>query len=301
MDLQSFKFEQRKEQIKLIAISLLIFFSLSSIHYVTYVMYLPIGIRALLDGSFKIDFAAKFAVTVIFSFFCARYIPQTFLAVSAHVIQFVIEFKYHKRGYRRVATFSGLADCNSIEEIKRYRDRLQRFGRKEARLDNLVRRVIQRSLPVLFYEEHKLLFTAPLAVYIGLLFYLGTLPALILSLLTSFLVNAFHTYLSFNDRFRFSLRGIYSGDKPDYQPKPYSIGTTDLFIFAATCAVVVGIAGPLRLRHEIREINTQIILATKSIDAALIGTTSQGILFYDTDYGFLPYVSVVEIRKVDLD
>jgi len=107
MDRVAFFSEQWQESAKTIAVSFLIFMSLGSVHYVTFVFSIPVELRALLDLSFKADFSANFFLVATFSIVCARYIPQTLLAVGAFLVSSIIKLIYYRRGYRRVSNIFG--------------------------------------------------------------------------------------------------------------------------------------------------------------------------------------------------
>lgn len=81
IDLSSFNLKWQKQG-KAIALSILIFLSLSSIHYVTFVFSIDADFRALLDIMFKTEFAVDFFILITFSIIIARYLPQAVLALG---------------------------------------------------------------------------------------------------------------------------------------------------------------------------------------------------------------------------
>jgi hypothetical protein len=283
-----------------ILLSALILLSLGSIHYVTYVFAFPSHLRALLDSTFKLDFATNFAIVATFSIVVARYLPQTLLAIGAAINSSLISIAYYRRGYRRIAISLGLFEKerrNNKEERWKFERRLATFGRNDARMDNFVRRVLQRRLPILWYERHKWTVMANLAVFICLLFYVGVLYSL--WLLTVFLLvsSAYETYNGYSDNFRFSLRGFrFSGDDPDHEPSPVKFDSDRLFVIATTCAVIFAVAGPLRLWNQTEGAKAKIDKASTSLAGVIIGNTSEGILVYEDDFAFIPFSAIQEVR-----
>lgn len=284
---------------KFIVLSALIFLSMASIHYVTFAFSIPEEFRVLLDVSFKAEFASSFFIVVTFSVIVARYLPQGFLAIGVLFISEFINLKYHRRGYWRVATpWAAWGHRHSSgESRKEYQRKLNRFGRNDARLDNLIRGAVQKRLPILFYEKHKLIIIAQLAIFIGLQFYIGFTKACWLFVVAILINKSLDVYFFYNHRFKFSLRRRFSGDDPDYEPKPFTPSSQDLLVAAITIAIVVGIAGPLRLQHITREASVGLVYGDKTIGVALVGGTAHGLLFFDQEYGFIPFSSIIEVRK----
>lgn len=290
--------EKWQEKGKVIAFSALIFLSMASIHYVTFVFSIPEEFRAFLDVSFKADFAASFFIVVTFSIIVARYLPQSILAVGVLFISEGINLKYYRRGYRRIATIWGIYEHrHSSESRKKYKSKLHRFGRNDARFDNLIQLSVQKRLPILYYEEHKLVIIALLAIFIGLWLYIGFTKASWLFAMAVLIKISLDTYFAYNDRFKFHLRNRFSGDDPDYEPKPFTLDSQDLFVAAITIAIVVGIAGPLRLHHITREANVGLVYEERTIGVALVGSTAHGLLFFDQEYGFIPFSAITKVRK----
>jgi hypothetical protein len=285
---------------KNIALSLAILLSLGSIHYVTYAYSFPSHLRVLLDATFKVDFVANFALVATFSVVFARYFPQTILAFGAFAASSVIGFVYYRRGYRRVASILGLfekARWDDKEEKKRFQKRLASFGRNDARMDNFVREVIQRRLPVLWYEENKWHLMVPLALFLCLLFYVGLLYSMWLVFFFIVVSSAYETYSGFNDAIKFRLKGFhFSGDDPDHVPEATIFSSERLFLTATTCAIVFAVAGPLRLYNQIEDQNASILRGNSRVEASIIGSNGHGLLIYNDGFGFIPYSVIYEIR-----
>lgn len=300
MDRLHLLFESLPKPFFNVAISLLILLSLGSIHYVTYAFSFPSHLRVLLDATFKLDFAANFFLVSTFSIVFARYFPQTLLALGAFVIDFSIDCTYYRRGYRRVALPFGIfekARRNDKVEEEKFKRRLAVFNRNDARLDNFRSGVIQRRLPILWYEKNKWFVVAPLALFICLLMYVGLLYSMWLFSSFMIVLAAYQTYDQYHDSFRFRLKGRkFSGDDPDYVPQPTVFSSSQLFFIATTCAVVFAAAGPLRLLNQKEDQNASILRQGSRVQAAIIGSSANGLLVYSDEFGFIPYTSIFEIR-----
>lgn len=281
-------------------LSVLILLSLGSIHYVTYAFAFPSHLRVLLDATFKLDFAANFFLVATFSVVFARYFPQTLLALGAFVLSSIIGIIYYRRGYRRVASPLGLLEKsrrNDKLEKEKFQKRLSAFSRFDARMDNFVSNVVQSRLPIIWYERNKWFVMAPLALFICLFIYVGLLYSMWLFSFFSIVSAAYQTYDSYSDNFRFRLKGHkFSGDDPDHVPAPVSFSSGQFFVFATTCAVIFAAAGPLRLYAQTEDQRASIIRGNSRIEAAIIGSNTNGLLIYSNGFAFIPYSSVFEIR-----
>lgn len=298
IDLSSLNLKWKKQG-KAVALSILIFLSLSSIHYVTFVFSIDADFRALLDIMFKTEFAVDFFILTTFSIIVARYLPQGILALGVLFISEKINLQYYRRGYRRVATIWGIWEHrhSTKESRKAYKKELLRFGRKDARLENLIIRSVQKALPLVFYEKHKILITVYIAIFIGLQIYLGFTLACWLLFLAVIISKALDAYLFYSDCFKFNLKKSFTGDDPNYEPKTFTPSSHELFVAAMTMAVIVAVAGPLRLQYITQNSRIIVLSEERRIETALVGATTNDLIIFDGEYTFIPFSKITEVRS----
>jgi hypothetical protein len=284
---------------RVVALSIFILLSLGSVHYVTYVYAFPSHLRVLLDATFKVDFAANFALVATFSALVARYLPQTVLAVGTFLISVLIDISYYRRGYRRVASPLGIFEwsrVNDKEEREHFERRLRKFGRNDARMDNFVKRIVQSRLPVIWYEQNKYYVMAPMGILVATLIYVGIGFSLLLFSFFVFISAAYQRYTDYNDSFRFSLKDhVFKGDDPDHVPGPASYSAEMLLVTSVTLAVIFAIAGPLRLYSQIDGPRATLVTDSLRIEASIIGSNAHGILVFDEGFGFVPFSAIDRI------
>ena len=279
-----------------IIIALVIFLSLGSIHYVTFIIGIPTELRSLIDMYFKLNFVSNLLLVSTFSIVVARYFPVFLLAVFVFVIEQVVMIKYWRRGYRRAATPYRMFETDLIrnpESRKAFAKRLKRFGKKDARLDNLVSDQVQSLLPVLIYEKNKVEVTVLLAIFIFQIFYIGYWHSFLLSAGGVVFFGMYRAYLSYNSSFRFRISGVsFAADDPNYSPSSHGFDSEDLLILAVTCALVVAIAGPIRLSAILEGPSVRIVTGDQWIVGRLVGATGNGIIYYENDYKFTPFTEI---------
>lgn len=156
---------------------------------------------------------------------------------------------------------------------------------------------MQKALPLVSYEEHKTLITSYIATFIGLQIYLGFTLACWLLLLSVIISKALDAYLFYSDRFKFNLKKSFSGDDPNFEPKVLTPGSHELLVVAMTMAVIVAVAGPLRLQYITQKSNIFVLSEERIIETSLVGATTNGLLIFDGEYSFIPFSKITEIRS----
>lgn len=277
--------------------AVVILFSLSSIHYVSFVTAMPSPIHPLLDASFKASFIANILFVGTFSVAVARYAPQALLAITVLLISITIEIIYTQRGYDRAAVASGGFIKGRIRdkiEAKKHRDRMNRFGRFEARLNNFVTDKAQSLLPILTYEKNRTALTYFGSMFLVLLMYIGFSKAFMLVSFGAVVFVSLHTYYGMNDTFRFKMMGYgFVNESEDSEPSERSFSSLDFFVAAVTCAILVAISGPIRLEKLVNGPHVEVSFDGEVISASIIAATSSGFIVNDGNFRFIPFSGIL--------
>lgn len=286
---------------KFFALSLAIFLSLGGLHYVSFTISIPWHLRPLLDSHYKLSFFSEFYLVALFSVLIARYLPMALLACGAHLIEFSIEVIYVRRGYVRVALAPGIFLKGRLldnQKMKDFQKQLQKFGRREARLDNFIRRKVRNAIPIGWYERNQYWLMIDLSILFALLILVGFFWASMLFLISTISLAAYQSYFIFNDNFFFSLKGYHFRDDDENQAveERYLPSARTIFLISLTLATIAIISGPIRMNTLTTNLDAIISHGDDTSNSSIIGTTGNGILAFDGEFRFLPYTSLIEVR-----
>lgn len=280
-----------------IGVITVIVLSLSALHYTTFVLGIPENIRILLDLHFKLSFVSGVFFIGTFSFVSARYMPLILMALVTLFIRLSIDTKYTERGYRRARLGSALYKDGRLFDAKARHDfgNKLKFGRNEARLENLTTSKIHKALPVLWYEKHKFAVTIVLAGFVFLYFYLGIVYSLILTTSGYLIFLAVYVYNEYREGYKFRIFGFsFLGDSDSdvNETENKKVDLDDLICVAIAVAVVAMLSGHLRIKTVLNLDEVTINQADQQFEAVLVGVTSNGVLLYDGKFLFRSFQSL---------
>ncbi|MCF2905292.1 hypothetical protein L0666_09845 [Octadecabacter sp. CECT 8868] len=257
------------------------------LHLAAFAIGIPSPFRSLLDASFKVSFSGNFTVVAVLVAFVARYLPQAIFGLAAWWHSMSIEASYFQRGYRRAYVgFTGLGkngrSFKNDGSVAEHFRKASIFGRNEARLANLKKKLFQARSGVVFYEENRAAFTAFSGIALFSIAYLGVWRGLIVCLATSIFALASINYSNVNTRFRFDLSwGFWRSDSNGSVSK---VDLDDVLLLVSSLAIASATSGYLKVGQLKNELVQEV--GSVSRDASIIAATSNGIVFYSSETGF---------------
>ena len=272
---------------KKIGLILLGVLSIIPLHIASFTYGLPNPFRQFLDAEIKNTIAFDVGTKAILFSFLARYIPQFSYGIISWIHGMTIEFKYFRRGYRRVyVSFTGFGKkarrIKTRADLSAHFRRCGEFSRANARFTNLRRSSLQRTFKIEHYEQHRNSITAVLGVALFVFSYVGFLRGLLVLLVVAVFAASAIFYSSSNSAFRFNLTMDYWNEQEGKDS--FAIDIDDIGMIVASVACAAALSGYLRVGYLASHFDA--FLNDENAPVSIIASNSDGLLVFQPNRSF---------------